>query len=99
MQVDVCESQPCTWITVFNWGDGIPDSNTNVASYAAGGEDDNESIPGAALQCANGYCTGITIDVDPFGVPPAGFRYLRIRSPLNWPNNDGAQVDSIDVLP
>ncbi len=94
--MDVCAA-PCTnWITVFNWGDDIPDNNTNVASFAAGGEIDNEDIPAAAL--LNG--TGITIDVDAFGpVPASGYRYIRIWSPINWPNNDGAEVDSIEVLP
>ncbi len=95
VQIDLC-GDPCAgWVTVFNWGDGVPDTNTNVASYAAGGEDDNESILPADL--LNGR--GITIDVDPFGVPSGGYRYLRIWSPINWPNNDGAQVDSIDIVP
>jgi hypothetical protein len=95
VQIDLC-GDPCTgWVTVFNWGDGVSDANTNVAAFSAGGEDDNEDIPAAAL--LNG--TGITIDVDPFGVPPGGYRYLRIWSPINWPNNDGAEVDSLDILP
>ena len=71
MQIDVCGDPCSSWVTVFNWGDGLPDNNTNVASFAAGGEDDNEAIPGAALQCNNGYCTGITIDVDAVGPCPA----------------------------
>jgi hypothetical protein len=99
VQIDVCESQPCTWVTVFNWGDGSPDANTNVASYGADGEDDNEAIPATALHCDSGYCTGIEIDVDAFGpVPPGGYRYVRIWSPINWPNNDGAEVDAIQIV-
>jgi hypothetical protein len=96
VQIDVC-GDPCTsWVTVFNWGDGIPDTNTNVASFAAGGEDDNEAIPAAALR----NNTGITIDVDAFGpVPPGGYRYIRFWSPVNWPNNDGAEVDAIEIVP
>ncbi len=95
VQIDVC-GDPCTgWVTVFNWGDNIPDANTNVATFAAGGETDNQSIPAASLLNS----TGITIDVDPFGVPPGGYRYIRIYSPLNWPNNDPTQVDSIDIVP
>jgi hypothetical protein len=99
--VDVCETLPCpARLTVFNWGDGLPDNNTNVASFAAGGELDNQDIPAAALHCANGYCTGITIDVDAFGtVPPSGYRYIRIWSPYNWPANDGSEVDSIEIVP
>jgi hypothetical protein len=96
VQIDVC-GDPCTsWVTVFNWGDDIPDNNTNVASFAAGGEVDNKPIPGTAL--LNG--SGITIDVDALGpVPSGGYRYIRVWSPINWPNNDGAEVDSIDILP
>jgi hypothetical protein len=96
VQIDVC-GDPCTsWVTVFNWGDDIPDTNTNVAAFSAGGELDNEDIPAAAL--LNG--SGVTIDVDPLGpVPSGGYRYIRIWSPINWPNNDGAEVDSIDVVP
>ena len=97
VRVDVCTDAACTNpVTVFNWGDDVPDTNTNVASFAAGGEIDNEDIPAAAL--LNG--TGITIDVDAFGpVPAGGYRYIRIWSPINWPNNDGAEVDSIEVMP
>jgi hypothetical protein len=100
VQIDVCGDPCSSWVTVFNWGDGIPDNNTNVASYAAGGEDDNEAIPGTALQCNNGYCTGITIDVDAIGpVPPGGYRYLRVWSPINWPDNDSAEVDAVEIVP
>ncbi len=38
--------------------------------------------------------------VDALGpVPSGGYRYLRIWSPINWPNNDGAEVDSIEIVP
>lgn len=95
--IDVCDTLPCpSWLTVFNWSDDIPDTNTNIAAYSAGGELDNEDIPAGVL--LNG--TGITIDVDAFGSSPSGgYRYVRVRSPLNWPNNDGAQIDSLDVVP
>lgn len=100
VQVDVCDAACSSWVTVFNWGDGASDANTNVASFGADGEDDNEAIPGAALQCNNGYCTGITIDVDALGpVPPSGYRYIRVWSPINWPDNDGAEVDAIEIVP
>jgi hypothetical protein len=74
----------------------VPDDNTNVAIFAAGGEIDNEDIPAGMLY----NNTGISIDVDTFGpVPPGGYRYIRIWSPINWPNNDGAEVDSIEIFP
>jgi hypothetical protein len=103
IRVDVCEDAACTNpITVLNWGDDIPDANTNIAGSAAGGEVDNKDIPAGSLHCANSYCTGIEIDVDASGfpaVPPGGYGYLRFWSPINWPNNDGAEVDAIEVVP
>jgi hypothetical protein len=95
--VDVCDTLPCpTWLTVFNWGDDIPDNNTNVAAYSAGGELDNKDIPPSALLNS----IGITIDVDAFGPSPiGGYRYVRVRSPVNWPDNDGSQIDSIEIVP
>lgn len=87
------------WVTVLDWGDGNPDDNTNIASYSADGEDDNEAIPSASLYCDSGYCSGIAIDVDALGsVPLDGYRYIRIWSPLN-PNNDGSEVDALLIFP
>jgi hypothetical protein len=100
--IEVC-AEPCvTWVTVFNWGDGVVDGNTNVASFGSDGEDDNEPIPGGALHASvSGRMSGIEIDVE-FGgtlpAPPGGYRYIRIQSPLN-PNNDGSDVDAIEILP
>jgi hypothetical protein len=99
VKIDVCTDNPCVqWTTVFNWGDDIPDYNTNVYSYTVGGELDNEPIPASALLLG----TGITINVDDPTLPPVplgGYRYIRIWSPINWPDNDGAEVDAIQVLP
>jgi hypothetical protein len=96
MRIDLC-GEPCTsWVTAFDWGNGGPDYNTNVAANGADGEDDNEDIPRTGL--FNDY--GITIDVDALGpTPPGGYRYLRFWSPINWPNNDPAQVDAIVIVP
>ena len=97
VRVDV-SNDGANWVTVFNWGDGKPDNNTNIASYSGGNELDNAPIPAAALYCSNGYCTGIEIDVDALGpVPVGGYRYIRIWSPLN-PGNDGSEVDSIEIV-
>ena len=98
VRVDV-SNDGTNWITVFNWGDGNPDINTNIASYTGGSEVDNAAIPSTALYCANSYCTGIEIDVDAMGpVPSGGYRYIRIWSPLN-PGNDGSEVDSLLIFP
>jgi hypothetical protein len=59
---------------------------------------DNEDIPAGALL----NVSGVTIDVDAPGfpsVPPGGYRYIRIWSPINWPNNDGSEIDSIFIEP
>jgi hypothetical protein len=98
VQVEVCPASGCAGggVIVFTWGDDLPDTNTNVASYAAGGEIDNEAILGGDLY----NNSGITIDVDAFGpVPPGGYRYIHILSPYNWPNNDGSEIDSIEIVP
>lgn len=102
MIVEVCHDPCTTWVTVFNWGDGAPDSNTNVASYGMDGEDDDEPIPSATLHMSSsGWSTGIEIDVE-FGgtlpVPPGGYRHIRIQSPITS-NNDGVDVDAIEILP
>lgn len=82
------------WFTIFNWGNGSPDTNTNVSSYP---ENDNEPIPLSALY--NGPPqTGITIDVDGAGVPAGTYQYLVIIAP-STAANDGADVDSIEILP
>ena len=99
VRIDV-SADNANWITVFNWGDNLPDANTNIAGYTGNNEIDNAPIPASALYCNNGFCTGIEIDVKPFGpVPPGGYRYIRIWSPLNWPDNDGAEVDSLLIFP
>ena len=44
--------------------------------------------------------TGIAIDVDACGpLPSGGCRYVRFRSPINWPNDACTQVDSIESVP
>jgi hypothetical protein len=84
-----------SWCQVFNWGDNITDTNSNVADYAAGGEPDNEDIPGSALwPRPSGPNTGIAIDINI--CPPGGqYRYVLFRNP--YPG-DAAQVDSIERL-
>jgi hypothetical protein len=80
-----------TWIPVFNWGDFVPDTNTNVAGFT---ENDNEPIPMAVLYGPPPPLqTGVTIDIDPIA-PPGLYRWIRIRSPLGG-DNDFAEVDAI----
>jgi hypothetical protein len=84
---------------VFNWGDDIPDNNSNVGDVASssGTEDDNQDIPYSELY----NNTGILVDVDNApSNPPAGiYPYLAVQAPLapTADGNDGADIDSIQV--
>lgn len=94
--VDVCTDATCsTTYTIFNWGDGAPDVNTNVAGYSGDGdgEADNEAIPSGSLYAA----TGVAIDISGI-VPPGTYQYVRFFAPLGG-DNDGADVDALEVLP
>jgi hypothetical protein len=89
------------WYMIFNWGNGIADTNSNLNITVVGGaENDNEVYDRTAvpLYGTPQLNTGITIDID--GYAPAGtpYQWLRISVPTGGPN-DGADVDSILVLP
>jgi hypothetical protein len=96
VQVGTSPSGP--WFTVFYWGDGILDSNTNIGQAGYGPpEADNQSIPLTVLYGSPPLRTGITVDVDA-RAPANTYGYVRIYSPFN-PNSDPTEVDSIEVLP
>lgn len=81
------------WYTIFNWGNGSPDTNTNISvpllSNPTGdctGEPDNCEIDASLLYpfpvppAPPSIYTGVTINVD--GVAPNGtYPYIRIFSP------------------
>ena len=81
---------------VFNWGDNVPDNNTNIFSYTP--ENDNLPILTTILYGINPIKTGIVVDVDNVASnPPPGFYiYLAIEVPPG-PINDGAGIDAIQV--
>ena len=85
------------WYTVLNWGDGIPDTNTNISNPpGCTGEPDNCPIASSLLYNS----TGITIDVDIPSIPPGTYPYIRIFSPSAPPDTDGqVEVDAIEILP
>jgi hypothetical protein len=97
--VQVCPDAACsTRYTVFNWGNGSLDLNTNLgaAGYTPG-EPDNNIIPFSAFFGILPYQTGYTIDVD--AVAPGGtYRYVRIFSPVGG-DSDGSEIDALQVLP
>jgi uncharacterized repeat protein (TIGR01451 family) len=80
IEVGVTSSGP--WLEVFNWGDGIPSTNSSIASYATDGDGEliDEMIPMTTppLSGTPPLVTGIGIDVDAV-VPPGIYRYIRIR--------------------
>jgi hypothetical protein len=107
--IEVATDTIGTWFEVFDWGDGLTDTNTNIgqAGYGGGGppppgnELDNIIIPMTNpplyQSSAGGPITGIAIDVDNptgGGILPAGmYRYIRLHG------DNQAEVDSIEILP
>ena len=94
------------WYTVFYWGDGIPDTNSNLNINVIGGtEDDNRDFstqpasdvlypfnttPGASN-------TGIAMDLD--GVVPNGtYPYIRFIAPAG-DLDGGTEIDAVSILP
>ncbi|MCC7116936.1 MAG: hypothetical protein IT310_00305 [Anaerolineales bacterium] len=91
-------SDGSTYYEVFNWGDGTPDTNSNVGDVA-GAENDNQVIPTSELYGTPPNQTGILIDVDnaPSAPPPGSYSYLAIQAPT--PDGDGGlDVDAVDVV-
>lgn len=94
-----------TYYQVFNWSNGVPDTNSNLGDVAinTGSENDNQPIDGSEFFGAYPQQTGIQIDVDnaPSAPPPGNYSYLAIQAPIAPPNDgsDGADVDAIEVLP
>jgi len=82
------------WHTVFYWGDGAPDTNSNVdITVIGGGENDNRDIS-AGLLINN---TGVWIDIHDLGLTDS-YRYIRIYAPPSGAP-DGCDVDAIEVVP
>ena len=92
------------WYTILNWGNGNPDTNTNISipissnpTGTCAGEPDNCEINATLLYNS----TGVAIDLDIPSIPPGTYPYIRIFSPSNPPDTgtDGVDVDAIQVLP
>lgn len=94
--VGISQDGGATYYPVFNWGDGVPDTNTNVDTTTlpelppnnpAQPEADNQSIPTSALyqdpSAPGSPQTGITIDVDtaPSNPPPGRYDTVVIINP------------------
>jgi hypothetical protein len=87
------------WFMVFNWGDNIADtnSNLNIAGPLGGSEYDDRPI-NASFLYPNGVFgdTGITIDLD-MVVPPGTYNYLKIYCPPSSDNQ--CDLDAVHALP
>jgi hypothetical protein len=91
------------WYTVFYWGDGNADTNSNLdISTIGGSEDDNRdfSTPPASdiLYSSGGFNTGIVMDVDGAGVPNGTYPYFRFIAP-SGDLDGGTEIDAITILP
>ena len=88
-----------TWYTALYWGDG--DSTNNGMLGSGYPEIDNQLIPFSSLYGILPYQTGIAIDLDdaPLGIPSGLYTCVLIISPINWPDNDGSEIDALEILP
>jgi hypothetical protein len=86
------------WYTIFNWGNEIADTNSNMdfnilPNPQTPEETDQRDIPAAALY--NG--TGIAIDVDAI-VPPGTYTQVRFTAPAG-DNDNQMEIDALEILP
>jgi len=105
VQVEI-SADGSTWFTVFFWGDGIPDTNTNLNINIIGGaEDDNRAFdPANAVFYTSpaplSISSGVTINIDAIPGITTGTDYywIRITAPQvggTYGGNDGLEVDAI----
>jgi uncharacterized repeat protein (TIGR01451 family) len=92
--VDVGTTFSGPWITVFDWGNGVADLNTNVgaAGYGAGGEANGASVPMSVLYGTLPLQTGIAIDIDPIA-GSGTYPFVRVRS-----YSTASNLEAIEVL-
>jgi hypothetical protein len=86
------------WYTIFNWGNNIADTNSNMnfnilSNPQVPPEPDQRDISAAELYNS----TGIAIDVD--GIVPAGtYSYIRFTAPTGDVDNK-MEIDAIEIFP
>lgn len=86
------------WYTIFNWGNNIADTNSNMDFNSLPNpqvpeETDQRDIPTSALY--NG--SGVAIDVDAI-VPSGTYSYIRFTAPVGDADNQ-MEIDAVEVLP
>ena len=89
------------WYTVFNWGDNIRDTNTNVdytiltVPVTPPDPEEVDQRPVATGDLYNG--SGIAIDIDSI-VSPGTYIYIRFYAPTGDADG-GTEIDAIEILP
>jgi hypothetical protein len=91
-------SDGMTWYTVFDWGNNVADTNSNVdfnilSNPTTPPERDQRNISSAELYNS----TGIAIDLDSV-VPPGTYPYIRFIAPPGDVDNQ-MEIDAIEVIP
>ena len=87
-----------TWYMGFNWGDYVVTNNGQLGNLYP--EIDNQEIPTSILWGNPPLQTGIAIDLDSvsLGIPSGLYPCIRLISPFNYPDNDPAEVDALQIL-
>lgn len=100
------------WYTIFYWGDGSADTNSNLNTDVIGlAENDNRdftTVPASDILYPFGSgspppppsnaATGVVFQLD--GIIPAGsYSYIRIISPLAGDADGGCEIDGFSFLP
>lgn len=84
------------WVEVFNWGDGLPNPNTNIAGLGPAAEDNDYqfplTMPPLYRPSAGAIASGFAIDIDAVA-PPGTYTHVQLVGAGT------AEVDSIDVIP
>ena len=104
--VRIGQTSTGAWYVVFDWGDGLPDTNSSVGGYGADGtEEPNAPIDPDDLY-GTSFDTGIGIDVDhaPTPVPTGEYDVVSVAAPTpsagTTPAVDQqAEVDAVEILP
>jgi uncharacterized repeat protein (TIGR01451 family) len=86
------------WYTIYDWGNGIPDGNTNVASFSPEDDQLRIDIPSVPPLYNN---TGIAIDIDSMVPAPGTYPYIRFISSPYGTGDDGGEtdIDAIEIFP
>ena len=96
------------WYTIFNWGNNIADTDSNMNINVFGGqENDNRNFttpPSSNYMypfdsgTPDNPATGVVFQLDNF-VPNGTYPYFRITSPAGGDVDGGCEVDAVAVLP